>query len=316
MKNHGENQRRDLTLTEGYTYWVELFPSVKPKITRELLELKQAKWDLWDFFERFLRLAYELERRQSYALEDLADKDTKKNRENLSEINALIEMSKSSRPFLLDLFLVARKVRDQIGSNCAVDIAEAANKYKLPRVGSGKITTNQVISMLNRFAILGKNQTVECQEKEALIFRFYLGCIHILRASTSDTAYKSDILLKKRQGGNFVGILSRFAQKQDTLEFLRRLESIKRWVNTSMLSEEEKLSNEEITTATVHCLELTTSFLGSLSERKKIQHKFGLPFNIDDEIAIIKAHVGDKWANNSPLSGRVINEYVHSVRKE
>ena len=316
MKKHGENHRRDLTLTEDCNYWVELFPSVKQKITRESFELKQAKWDLWVFFERFLRLAYELERRQLYALEDLAAKDTKKNREALSEINALIEMSKSSRPFLLDLFLVARKVRDQIGSNCAVDIAEAANKYKLPKVGSGKITTNQVISMLNRFAILGKNQTVECQEKEALIFRFYLGCIHILRATTAETAYKNDILLKKRQGGNFVGILSRFAQKRDTQEFLRRLESIKRLVNKSALTEEEMLSDEEITTATVHCLELTTTFLGSLSERKKIQHKFGLPFTIDDEIAILKVHVGEKWAKNAPLSGRVINDYVHSVQKE
>lgn len=311
-----ENSPRDLTLTSNVDDFVSSFNYLKPRVKRELAELKDAKWDVWRFFESYLRIVYELNIMQQHALEDVLEEDSKQTREHLSRVKQLIEKAKRTRPLLFDLFFASRKVRDQIGPRCAEDVAKAANKYKIPGFGSGKITTNQVISVLNRFAILNRNQAVECQEKETQIYRIYLGCIDVLGASASDAAYKDDILLKKRQGGNFVGILSRFAQRKDNKNFFRRMESIKRMIDLSKLSDNEKLSDDEITIATVHCLELTTTFIGSLSERKRLQRKAGLPFSIDTEINILKQYIGEKLSKNIPLSGLVIKDYAHSPHKE
>jgi len=305
MKNPVTNSGRDRKLTHDQTLPTELFLEAKYEISREIRELKEAKWNLDKHLATtmnvFLKKINDLLRAFNAIKENLSPETLVQLMTAYRELEAFVEQL----PFLLKMIIASKSVQRQIGEDCGVDIAAAMNKLKISKHAEGNVSANQAISLLNRFANLKRNKPVECSEKEAFMFRYLLGCEHLLNANVSNPAYKEDVVLGKRQGGNFVGFLSRFAKRKDSMKFFKRLETFKS-------SNDNELNERELIIATVHGLEILATFIASLSERKLLCRLFKKPFEIEDEVNQLKLHIGEKLARKETLNGKPIKSYAEA----
>lgn len=274
----------------------QLFELLKPEITQQIAELKKAKWDIRDIVEPYLEKLETLDAAYKKAFVRSVIVKTDQSKEDAKRAFEAFCAEQENRPFLMNIFFYSHAVRHQLGERCAADVADAMNKFEVPGA-SDEVNRKQASSLMNLTQALTGQQKPEYSERESILFRFYMACRHIVGANPSDPRYQSELISRKRQGGNFLEQLSNFAQKKTTMKILRLMETAHRFTG------KQELSNEEIITAALHGFEYTAALIQSLANRKAYFVKNGNTFEFDHEVKVFKRKIGQKLKDDESISG-------------